>query len=49
MRDSILVPGGCCSHSCVDPRDSFEQLLMSAVVQFTFWAVEVFIVDNDDK
>ncbi len=42
MCDSIFVPDGCCGNSCFNPREGFEQLLMSALI---FWAVEVDI-DN---
>jgi hypothetical protein len=38
MCDSIFVPDGCCGNSCFNPREGFEQLLMSALI---FWAVEV--------
>ena len=36
MCDSIFVPDGCCGNSCFNPREGFEQLLMSAVVQVDF-------------
>ncbi len=36
MCYSIFVPDGCCGNSYFNPRESFKQLLISAVVQVDF-------------